>query len=399
MYRNKAPKSIIKSTFNSESIYNRSGSWSSVPTFDSAWTLQRQSSFTLIRNPGRLMGTFRRVVDNGSEKITRVLFCGPHFAASHNYTKEYVQCYPFIQVDDVPFDDIPSVIGNYDVCVVKSMRLNSELISHAKRMKLIMQYGVGLEGVDIGAASKLGIKVARIPSGATGNASSCAEMAIYLMLGLLRKQNEMQVAIKLKKLGEPIGDTLLGKTVFIMGFGNIGIHLAKRLRPFGVKIMATKRSWPSPLQNSCKSKENGFEDDLVDVKGNHEHILEFASKADIIVCCLTMNTETAGIVNESFISSMKKGSRLINIARGGLLDYDAILRHLKSGHLGGLGIDVAWSEPFDPDDAILKFPNVILTPHVAGVTEPSYRYMAKVVGEVAIQLHAGETLTGIEIVN
>lgn len=60
------------------------------------------------------------------------------------------------------------------------------------------------------------------------------------------------------------------------------------------------------------------------------------------------------------------------------MDYDAILRHLKSGHLGGLGIDVAWSEPFDPDDAILKFPNVILTPHVAGVTEPSYRYMAKV---------------------
>lgn len=75
---------------------------------------------------------------------------------------------------------------------------------------------------------------------------------------------------------------------------------------------------------------------------------------------------------------MFQGSMLINIARGGLLDYDAVLDHLKSGHLGGLGIDVAWSEPFDPDDAILKFPNVIITPHVAGVTELSYRYMAKV---------------------
>lgn len=69
---------------------------------------------------------------------------------------------------------------------------------------------------------------------------------------------------------------------------------------------------------------------------------------------------------------------LINIARGGLLDYNAVLDNLKSGHLGGLGIDVAWSEPFDPDDAVLKFPNVIITPHVGGVTEPSYRYMAKV---------------------
>lgn len=68
----------------------------------------------------------------------------------------------------------------------------------------------------------------------------------------------------------------------------------------------------------------------------------------------------------------------MNIARGGLLNYEAVLSHLKSGHLGGLGIDVAWTEPFDPDDPVFKFPNVILTPHVAGVTEFSYRSMAKV---------------------
>ena len=73
-----------------------------------------------------------------------------------------------------------------------------------------------------------------------------------------------------------------------------------------------------------------------------------------------------------------QGSLLINIARGGLLDYDAVVHHLESGHLGGLGIDVAWTEPFDPDDPILKFYNVIISPHVAGVTEHSYRAMAKV---------------------
>ncbi|XP_019199682.1 PREDICTED: uncharacterized protein LOC109193280 isoform X2 [Ipomoea nil] len=259
-------------------------------------------------------------------------------------------------------------------------------------MKLIMQFGVGLEGVDIAAATAHGIKVARIPSGATGNATSCAEMAIYLILGLLRKQHEMDIAIKQKMLGEPIGDTLLGKTVFIMGYGNIGIHLAKRLRPFDVRILATKRSWPSHMEN------NGGHD-LVDEKGSHDDILKFASKADIVVCCLSMNSETAGIVNNDFLSSMRKGAILINIARGGLLDYDAVFNHLKCGHLGGLGIDVAWTEPFDPDNAILNFQNVIITPHVAGVTESSYRYMAKVVGDVALQLHAGTPLTGIEIVN
>lgn len=340
--------------------------------------------------------------DSG-KPITRVIFCGPNFPASHNYTKEYLQAHSFIQVDVVPFEDVPDVIGNYDMCVVKDLRLTSDIISRANQMKLIMQFGVGLEGVDIKAATNCGIKVARIPSDATGNATSCAEMAIYLMLGLLRKQYDMRIAVRQKQLGNPIGDTLIGKTVFLMGFGNIGIHLAKRLRPFGVKILATKRTWPSPSWNSGKSVASfngyGTNDDLVDEKGGHGDILKFASQADIVVCCLSLNSETVGIVDKVFISSMKKGALLINIARGCLLDYDAVLYHLKTGHLGGLGIDVAWTEPFDPDDAILKFPNVVITPHVAGVTEYSYRSMAKVVGDVALQLHAGTSLTGIEIVN
>ncbi|KAJ6379491.1 hypothetical protein OIU76_016184 [Salix suchowensis] len=180
-----------------------------------------------------------------------------------------------------------------------------------------------------------------------------------------------------------------------MGFGNIGIELAKRLRPFGVKIIATKRSWALHSIGSLQSDD----DNLVDEKGSHEDIYKLARDSDIVVCCLSMNKETAGIVNKSFISSMKKGALLINIARGGLLDYDAVVHHLESGHLGGLGIDVAWTEPFDPDDPILKFNNVIISPHVAGVTEQSYRAMAKVVGDVALQLHSGTPLTGIEIVN
>ncbi|XP_028106357.1 uncharacterized protein LOC114305466 [Camellia sinensis] len=254
-------------------------------------------------------GMLEEMVGDSDQRITCLLFCGPHFPASHNYMREYVQNYPFIKVDDVPFDDVPAVIGNYDICIVKNMQLNADVISCANRTKLIMQYGVGLEGVDINAATKHGIKSLEF-GGVTGNAASCAEMAIYLMLGLLRKQNEMHIAVKQKVLGEPVGETLLGKKVFIMGFGNIGIQLAKRLRPFGVKILATKRNWDSYLQNSCKSNASptqiGMNDDLVDEKGGHEDIHTFASNADIVVCCLSMNSETAGIVNKTFISSMKK---------------------------------------------------------------------------------------------
>ncbi|KAM3306038.1 glyoxylate/hydroxypyruvate reductase HPR3 isoform X2 [Capsicum chacoense] len=365
---------------------------------------QRRHCFSSLSQPGpNASPKVPKMGDNNSSHVTRVLFCGPHFPASHNYTREYLQCYPFVQVDDVPLESVAAVIGDYEICVVKNFRMNSDVLSHAKSMKLIMQFGVGLEGVDINAATKHGIKVARIPGGATGNAASCAEMAIYLILGLLRKQHQLKISVEQKKLGEPIGDNLQGKTVFILGFGNIGIHLAKRLRPFDVKILATKRSWGRLAQDSSKSEapsvENDCYADLVDERGSHADILKFASKADIVVCCLAMNSETAGIVNNDFISVMRKGAILINISRGGLLDYDAVLTHLKSGHLGGLGIDVAWTEPFDPDDAILKFPDVIITPHVAGVTELSYRYMGKVVGDVALQLHAGEPFAGIEIVN
>ncbi|XP_059461544.1 uncharacterized protein LOC132190539 [Corylus avellana] len=340
---------------------------------------------------------------NGKNKITRILFCGLNYPASHSYTREYLQKHPFIQVDAVPFDDVPNSIAKYHVCVVKTMKLDSNIISRATQMNLIMQYGVGLEGVDIDAATRNGIKVARIPSDITGNAASCAELSIYLILGLLRKQNEMQIAVKQRKLGEPLGETLLGKTVFILGFGNIGIDLARRLRPFGVKIIATKRSWAShsqdPSQSNGASVQNGSTHDLVDEKGSQEDIQEFASRADIVVCCLILNSETAGTVNKSFISSMRKGALLVNIARGGLLDYEAVLYNLESGHLGGLGIDVAWTEPFDPNDPILKFKNVLITPHIGGVTEHSFRSMSKVVGDVALQLHAGSPLTGIEFVN
>ncbi|WCJ44172.1 D-3-phosphoglycerate dehydrogenase [Euphorbia peplus] len=343
------------------------------------------------------------MTEANENRVTRVLFCGPHFPASHNYTKQYLKHHPYIQVDYVPLSDVADVIENYDICVTKTMRIDSNIISRASNLKLMMQFGVGLEGIDINAATRCGIKVARIPGDVSGNAASCAEMAIHLMLGLLRKQNELQISLKQKKLGDPIGETLLGKTVFILGFGNIGIELAKRLRPFGVKIIATKRNWKSQLQVPHQTNglpvPNGVTEDMVDEKGHHGDIYEFAGKADIVVVCLCMNKETAGIVNKSFISSMRKGALLVNIARGGLMDYEAVVDHLKSGHLGGLGTDVAWTEPFDPSDPILTFDNVIMTPHVAGVTEHSYRSMAKVVGDVALQSHKGSPWTGIEIVN
>lgn len=361
----------------------------------------------------KIHATFQvgRITENimGDTDVIRVIFCGVAFPTAFEYTEQFLLPYNFIQVDAVPFDEVPDKIGNYDICVVRGMRLESNVIARAKQMKLIMQFGVGLEGVDIEAATKFGIKVARIPGSGSGNSLSCAELAIYLILGLLRNQKAMDIAFKERKLGDPTGETLYGKTVFILGYGNIGKDLAVRLKPFGVKILATRRHWNSnssvSLNNlgdtsQIQTMNNGcMNDDLLDEKGGTERLLEFASEADIVVACCQLNAETVGLVNAKFLSAMKKGALLVNIARGGLMDYEAVKASLESGHLGGLGLDVAWYEPFDPEDPISKHPKVLITPHVAGVTELSYRNMAKIVGECALSLHKGEPFSGIEIVN
>ncbi|XP_020689795.2 uncharacterized protein LOC110104865 [Dendrobium catenatum] len=178
-------------------------------------SMQRRGPFlcwALTLSSRRLLCRAEELMDTVNKHVTRVLFCGFDFSSSQKYTREYLQNHPYIQVDDVALDEIPFVIQNYDMCVVKNSRLDAKLIASAVQMKLIMQFGVGLEGVDVNAATKQNIKVGRIPGRTTGNAASCAEMAIYLMLGLLRKQKEMEISVKKKILGDPIGETLFGKT-------------------------------------------------------------------------------------------------------------------------------------------------------------------------------------------
>ncbi|EFJ36215.1 hypothetical protein SELMODRAFT_404020 [Selaginella moellendorffii] len=187
----------------------------------------------------------------------------------------------------------------------------------------------------------------------------------------------------------------MDKSVFIVGYGNIGKELAIRLRAFGVRVLATKHN---PLladglitrkshQLFQYLKEN--EDLLVDEKGSGDSLYDFASRADIIVLCCLLTPETAGMVNEKFVNSMKKGALVVNVARGGLLDYKSVRDGLETGHLGGLGLDVAWHEPYDPQDPILQHPKVILTPHVAGVTQLSYAKMAQVIADCAVELSHG----------
>lgn len=328
-----------------------------------------------------------------NDNCTRVLFCGLQFPASYLFTKECLQRHPNVEVDALEHEEVPNKIGRYDLCVVRGMNIDSSVISNGKRLKLLMQFGVGLEGVDIKSATEAGIKVARIPGDRCGNALSCAEHAIYLILSLLRDQKGMEGSVQRMDLGVPVGQTLFGKTVLIIGFGNIGRALATRLKPFGVHLLAIKRSWSNVSPSII---------DMIDGTGNNADLLDFATRADVVVLSCHLNSETAGIINNKFLAALKKGALLVNVARGGLIDYGAVKASLEMNHLGGLGIDVAWYEPFDPTDPLLQHPKVLITPHVAGVTEMSYRNMAQIITNATLQLQAGmpiSSIEGIECVN
>lgn len=199
------------------------------------------------------------------------------------------------------------------------------------------------------------------------------EMAIFFALSLLRDTNKMAAALLAGQLGTPTGRTLLGASIVIIGFGDIGRHLSIRLQPFGVKNITVLGRKPS------LKGDTGI--GYYDQYGQVADAPVLVATADIIFICCPLTRENRGMIDAAFISYLKPSCILVNVARGGLLDYPAVEQALVEGRLGGLGMDVYHTEPFTISDSIFKLPNVIATPHVAGVTEVSYRTMARILGE------------------
>ena len=169
-----------------------------------------------------------RHLSEGGSRI-KVLFCGEHMRAGFDFTREILAREPGVEVCVCSRDRLPVEIVDADVVVPLMSRLTRDLLASAKRLRLIMQFGVGLEGVDLPAAADLGIPVANIPSMSSGNAQSCAEHAVFLAISLLRDVHGMRQSLLSGGLGTPTGRTLFGATVLIYGFGDLGRCLSTRL--------------------------------------------------------------------------------------------------------------------------------------------------------------------------
>ena len=246
-----------------------------------------------------------------------------------------------------------AALKDADALVVRSaVQVDDALMEHAPKLRVIGRAGVGVDNVDAEAATRRGIVVMNTPG---ANAVAVAELTIGLMLALARKlpaANSSMHAGKWEKKSLQ-GSELKGKTFGILGLGRIGLEVAKRARGFGLEIIGS-----DPFVSAAVARENGIR--LVSLD-------ELIAGSDYLTLHVGLTPQTAGVINARTLAATKKGVRIINCARGELVDDAALVEALKSGQVGGAALDVFTEEPLK-NSPYFGLDNVILTPHIAGST-------------------------------
>ena len=250
-------------------------------------------------------------------------------------------------------DGLAAALADADALVVRSaVQVDDALMEKAPKLRVVGRAGVGVDNIDAEAATRRGIVVMNTPG---ANAVAVAELTVGLMLALARKlpvANSTMHAGKWEKKSLQ-GAELRGKTLGILGLGRIGLEVARRARGFGVEIVGS-----DPFVSAAVARENGIKLVAID---------ELIAASDYLTLHVGLTPQTAGVVNARSLAAMKKGVRIINCARGELIDDAALIAALRSGHVAGAALDVFSVEPLK-DSPYVEFDNVILTPHIAGST-------------------------------
>lgn len=251
-------------------------------------------------------------------------------------------------------DELKKVIKDYDALLVRSStKVNKEIIDAAVKLKIIGRAGVGLDNVDAEAASKRGIIVMNTPG---GNTISTAEHTLSMILSLSRNIPQATASIKSGHWDRKsfMGTELYGKVLGIIGLGRIGSEVAKRANAFGMKVLAF-----DPYLSVAKAKE--LEVESVSLK-------ELLSKADYITVHTPLTDDTKHMISDKEFKIMKTGVRIINCARGGIIDEKALYEAMKSGKVIGAALDVFENEP-PGDNPLLKLNTCVACPHLGASTE------------------------------
>jgi D-3-phosphoglycerate dehydrogenase len=304
--------------------------------------------------------------------MARVLVCGPIHQAGIDRLALDVE----VIVRDVqPVDD---VISQVDGILVRTLKMPADLIGRATVLKVIAKHGVGVDNIDIAAATARGIPVAFTPG---ANTQSVAEHTLTMMLMLAKRIKINELAAREGRFAEARGDfrsiELRGRTLGLVGVGNIGSRLAAICRnAFDMPVLAF-----DPYVTPSRAATLGVELASLD---------RVLAESDFVSVHTPLTPETRGLIDARALGLMKPEAFLLNCARGGIVDEAALLDALTSGKLAGAGLDVFADEPVDPDCPLLALPNVVSTPHVAGSTADSLRVMAVQAAEEILAVLRGE---------
>ena len=252
-------------------------------------------------------------------------------------------------------EELIEIIGEYSALVVRSeTKATAKIIEAAHKLKVIGRAGVGVDNVDVDAATKRGIIVMNTPG---GNTISTAEHAFSLMVSTARKIPQADASVKAGKWDRKtfVGVELYNKTLAILGMGRIGTEIARRAIAFGMRVLAYD-PYLSP------SRARSLQVELI------EKLDDIIPQADFITMHMPLTPETKYMLNAERLAKAKKGVRIVNCARGGLIEEAALIEALKSGHVAGAALDVFEQEPLPAESPLRGLPNLVMTPHLGAST-------------------------------
>ncbi|KAJ3592565.1 hypothetical protein NHX12_007692 [Muraenolepis orangiensis] len=276
-------------------------------------------------------------------------------------------------------EDLISEIKNYEGLVVRSStKVTADVINAGSNLKLIGRAGTGVDNVDVEAATKNGVIVMNTPS---GNTVSAAELTCILLTSLSRHVPQATMSMKAGKWDRKkfMGAELYGKTLGIVGLGRIGKEVASRMQSFGMKTIGYDPITPREVSASWGVEAMTLE--------------ELWPQCDFITVHTPLMPSTTGLLNDASFAKCKKGVRVVNCARGGIIDEDALLRALESGQCGGAGLDVFVEEP-PKNRALVDHANVISCPHLGASTREAQARCGQDIALQMVDMVKGKGLVG-----
>jgi phosphoglycerate dehydrogenase-like enzyme len=285
---------------------------------------------------------------------------------------------PGLEIAICPEDDharLAALLPECEVLWHVLARCTAEMIAAAPKLRLIQKIGVGVNTIDLDAAKARGIPVCNLPG---TNSRAVAELTLALMLSVLRRVPRFDASLRAGiwtdlALQDGLGE-LGGRVVGLVGYGSIPRLLAPVLTAMGCEVLYTARNQVSDAVARFVSLDSLLE------------------QSDVVSLHLPLTPDTDRLIDRAALGRMKKGAILINTARGGLVDPAALTEALRSGHLGGAGIDVFTEEPVARDEALLALDNVVITPHVAWITTGTFDRSFHLAAENCRRVAAGTAL-------